>query len=144
MVYNAAFMVTTIIFDLSEVLLTGFWGIQYKLAPMLNTDVTTVMEAIYGEDFYLLLNGKLTERAFWEGIVKKNCWGISPDELGALARANFTEIEGTREIILRLGRRYKLGLLSNHGREWIDYCEETFAYQELFDTCVYSFGVEMC
>jgi len=134
-------MITTIIFDLSEVLLTGFWGIQLKLASLLHLDVETVTRALYGKEFDDLLHGKISERAFWQNIRERNSWDVPLRELEALARAGFTEIEGTRNIILQLQGRYTLGLLSNHAKEWIDYCEGTFAYQKMFTASLYSFEV---
>lgn len=57
---------------------------------------------------------------------------------------NFEEIEGTRGIIKSLKKRYKLGLLSVHAKEWVEYCEEKLSYTSLFDVVSYSFEALVC
>jgi putative hydrolase of the HAD superfamily len=87
-------------------------------------------------------HGKISEDAFWANVIKENKWGASVDDLKKAVRDNFTEIPGTRNIIEELGEQdYKLGLLSVHGREWIDYCESRFDYHKLFDKVMYSYQV---
>jgi putative hydrolase of the HAD superfamily len=103
--------------------------------------VEIVTRALYGKEFDDLLHGKIPERIFWQSIRERNGWDISLGELEALARAGFTEIEGTRDIIFQLQGNYTLGLLSNHAKEWINYCEKRFAYHSLFTACLYSFEV---
>ena len=36
---------------------------------------------------------------------------------------------------------YKLAILSNHAKEFIDYCEEKFDFHKLFDARVYSYEI---
>ena len=55
-------------------------------------------------------------------------------------RQNFVEIPGTRRIIEELRQKgFKLGLLSVHAREWINYCNRKYHYHHLFNTVLYSF-----
>ncbi len=133
-------MITTIIFDIGGVYLQGSVGsakyVQRKLgAP--------VPEYYFDEEeFYQLMLGRITEDIFWEAIIKKNSWKISTEDLKYSIRKNFKEVRGTRKIIEDLRKKsYKLGLLSNHAKEWVEYCELTHNYHKLFDQRIYSYMV---
>lgn len=130
--------ITTVIFDLSEVYLHGFLGVEkYLLA---NHQLSVTNEALQIEELGKLFNGKITEDEFWSSIREKLSWKIGNQQLKNAVRDNFTEIEGTRKIIEGLKKNgYSLGLLSIHAREWIEYCENKFNYHKLFDQIVYSF-----
>lgn len=54
-------------------------------------------------------------------------------------RKNFKEINGTRKIIEKLKQKgFRLGLLSNNAKEWVEYCEINYKYHKLFDAVLYS------
>lgn len=133
-------MYKAIVFDLSEVLLTGSYGMHLTLAKRLSTPVTD-------DDFFIpamheFFNGKISEQQYWSEVVRVHSWDIEPAELELMVRENFQEIEGVRPIIKRLKTRgYKLGLLSIHTKEWVSYCEQKFKYHQLFDQLSYSFDV---
>lgn len=72
-------------------------------------------------------------------------WNISIEDLKESVRKNFKEVRGTRKIIEGLRQKgYKLGLLSNHVKEWVEYCEEKLSYTSLFDVVSYSFEALVC
>ena len=138
-------MITTIIFDLAEVFLQGFFGIQNKLSIVLKEDPEIVWKKIYGEEFKPYMEGKISEDDFWNSVVKRNNWSFNNGFLKSLVRENFYELDGTRDIIKKLKvRGFKLGLLSDHSREWIDFCHKKFDYHKLFHSTQYSFEVEVC
>jgi len=133
-------MITTIIFDLSEVLLHGLLGIEEYIYNTHGLKVENSQWKI--QELEKFFHGEITEEEYWEAVIKKYNWDISVDSLKKAVRSNFREIEGTREVILRLKKNgYKLGLLSVHSKEWIEYCEEQYGYHSLFDTVMYSFEV---
>lgn len=133
-------MITTIIFDLSNVYLEGIIGSHKYFEKKLSTPMSD--EYFYNEDFEKFMLGQLTEDEYWRSVIKKNSWDISVDHLKSAARKNFTEIKGTRKIIEDLRQKgYKLGLLSNHAREWVEYCETTYKYHHLFHKVVYSYEI---
>ena len=143
---NTAHNITTIIFDLSEVYLKGLYKVEEKLEPILNISSAEIFKILNlpEEDkaFDLLMLGKISEDEYWKKILAATKWPISLDALKKAARDNFTEIEGTREIILKLREKgLKLGLLSNHCKEWIGYCEKKFDYHKLFHETAYSFEI---
>lgn len=122
-------MITTIIFDLSEVYLTGLLGIEEEISKFINKPPEEVLNDINDELLILLFKGKITEDYFWENINTKKSWNIDPILLKKLVRNNFNEISGTRDIIEELKKSFKLGLLSVHSKEWIEFCEKKFNYQ---------------
>lgn len=138
-------MITTIIFDLAEVYLRGFYGIENYLVNLLNLKPIEIKDKLQGPEFKLLMEGKITEDEFWKRNIRRNKWEIKIEEFKKAFRSNVYEIEGTREIIEKLKNNgYKLGLLSDHSREWIDYCNKKFDYHKLFHSTQYSFEVECC
>ncbi|MFZ2357163.1 MAG: HAD family phosphatase [Candidatus Omnitrophota bacterium] len=133
-------MITTIIFDLSEVYLRGLWGTHEYLSKRLNLTITP--EHLYNETAHQLFLGNITEEAYWKIILEKHGWNIDIPELKEAVRNNFREIEGVRPIIEKLRKNgYKLGLLSVHAKEWVDHLESKFDYHKLFNSTLYSFEV---
>jgi epoxide hydrolase-like predicted phosphatase len=137
--------ITTIIFDLSEVYLTGLKESQDHFAKLWNVAPEEVYSQFKSADLEAFWHGKITEDEFWKKIIAENNWKFSLTEIKKLVRDNFKEIEGTRAIIERLKKvGFKLSLLSVHSREWVKHCEDKFDYHKLFDSVVYSFEIEVC
>jgi HAD superfamily hydrolase (TIGR01509 family) len=91
------------------------------------------------------MEGKITEDKFWGKVAQRNNWNIAIRHFKKAIRNNFEEIEGTRQIIEKLKEKgFKLGLLSDHSREWINHCNNKFDYHKLFHSTQYSFEVECC
>ncbi len=131
-------MITTVIFDLSEVLLSGAAGSEKLLEKRLSRKITDSELLISEID--RLFTGEISEDIYWQLVIEHNSWDITISELKKAIRQNFREIKGTRKIIEGLKQKgYKLGLLSNHAKEWIIYCETNYKYQGLFHEVVYSY-----
>lgn len=137
-------MIKTIIFDLSEVLLRGLMGSHNGLSKLLSEDVSNFNFQI--PELQSLFEGKISEEEYLETLIKKHQeYKISVNDLKKIIRQNFEEIEGTRSVIGGLRENgYKLGLLSVHAKEWVDYCEQRFQYRDLFDCISYSFESSVC
>lgn len=131
----------TIIFDLSDVLIKGLVGSENHLSEYSKEIKATDFFMSELDDFFL---GKISEEEYWQSVLRKNKWELSIDNLKKAVRKNFEEIEGTREIIEKLRKRYKLGLLSIHTREWVEYCDKKLNYSSLFDVICYSFQISVC
>ncbi len=134
-------MISTIIFDLSEVYLGGMYGIEQKISKLTGIPVPQdfVMKQKITRDFF---HGVVTEEIFWKTLINENTWNINASTLGEIVRDQMVEIEGTREIMEKLkDNGYRLGLLSVHAKEWIDHVEEKFDFHKLFHSRTYSFEV---
>ncbi len=140
--------INTIIFDLSEVYLKGYHRVEEKLEFLLKIDPKKIKVDYLKKvekEFDILMKGKITEEEFWNQLINKTNINLSIPELKKAVRENFEEIKGTREIIERLKKSgFKLGLLSNHSKEWIDHCNNRFDYHKLFDSILYSFEIGIC
>ena len=137
--------INTIIFDLGEVYLKGFYGLEYILEPILDLNAQDIYPQLRGEDLTNLFQGKITENEYWNRITKKNKWKIQNHVLKKAIRKNFEEIKGVRDIIEILKKKnYKLGLLSVHAKEWVKYLNKKFDYHKLFNAIVYSYQEGAC
>jgi len=135
-------MITTIIFDLGGVYIKTFKGIEHHLEPILGIKAEEIYSKLLGKELDSLVRGKLTEEECWLKIIEKNNWKVDVELLKKAIRDYFEEIKGTRKIIERLKERgFKLGLLSIHVKEWVDYFDKKFDYHKLFHSTLYSFEV---
>lgn len=135
-------MLKAIIFDLSEVLLHGLLGTEDYLKETYGLEIENSKWKI--KELELFFHGQITEEEYWAAVIKEYNLPLNVDQLKAAVRSNFKEIEGTRNIIISLKEKgYKLGLLSVHTKEWVEYCEEKFGYHQLFDSTMYSFEVSV-
>lgn len=135
-------MITTIIFDLSEVLLTGLLGTERQIYDMYGLKVENSQWKIKEQEKFF--HGEITEDEYFDAVIKKYGWQINANHLKTAVRKNFREIDGTRDILIKLKENgYILGLLSIHAKEWVDFCEEKYGYHKLFDSITYSFEVSV-
>ena len=135
-------MITTIIFDLSEVYLTGLLGVEKRLEKALGIKANKIKAGLCGPELAALFHGEITEDDYWLKVIERNGWKAKTGALKKAVRKNFREIKGTREIVEQLKEDgFRLGLLSVHAKEWVDYCAQKFGYHELFHSASYSFEV---
>lgn len=135
-------LIATILFDLSDVLLQGIAGSAKYVKEKIRMPVSDTY--FYIEEFNQLMLGQITEDAYWKSIISKNSWSVTVEDLKKAARKNFIEIKGTREIMEKLKKKgFRLALLSNNAREWIEYCEITYQYRQLFQEVIYSFEAKL-
>ena len=117
-------MIKNIIFDLSEVIISGYYGTEKIIAS--NTDVSEEefeKRRLEVNDFFLdVMRGNHTEEEYWQGLLAGTNWNISIDELKKFVRLNLNRrVPGTLDLINRIGKNYNLILLSDHVKEWMEY-----------------------
>jgi len=135
-------MIKIIIFDLSEVYLNGIMGSAKYIQEEIGT--TVAEEYFYNDAFNEFILGRTVEDKYWKSIIDAHGWSISIKALKNAVRKNFLEIKGTRKIMEDLKNRgYVLALLSNHGKEWVEYCEQQYKYHNLFKHILYSYQVHL-
>ena len=146
-------MIRNIIFDLSEVIISGYRGIEevvleskygtFKNQKLLENeaDLDSMRE---NEIFLNLLRGKLTEEEYLNYVLKNKNWNVSVEQLKTVIRSNLNKpIPGTMEIVKQLKAKgnYQLILLSDHAREWMQYIEENNKDLNIFDKKIFSYDI---
>lgn len=135
-------MVTTtcLIFDLSEVLIAGLYGVQRELAPVVGRSEDEVLECFGGADFEELLIGRLDEESYLARILARERWPLDVPYLQAAIRRNFhVEVEGMAALLDKLAGRVDLVLLSDHAREWVAYIRALHPIWGLFRRAFFSY-----
>jgi HAD superfamily hydrolase (TIGR01509 family) len=125
---------STLIFDLSEVLIAGLWGAEKGLAARLGLPEKQVAQELWIPWATSLFEGRLTEQQYLDEVIRRNGWQqITAAEVGGYLRHNFCErVPGMEELIRRLAPRYELALLTDHAREWVEYIRQQHPVLERF------------
>jgi len=135
-------MITTLIFDLSEVLLAGLTGIERPLAEELQIPEEVVLSAIGGKLLENLCRGKISEQRYLTTICEQQVWDIPIHALKTLIRNNLRRhIPGTVDILQQLKPQCQLILLSDHALEWVDHIRSIHSFLEAFDAQIFSFEI---
>ena len=146
-------MIKNIIFDLSEVIISGYRGIEevvlesqygtFENQKILENEVD--LDSMRENEVFLnLLRGKLTEEEYLNHVLKNKNWNVSVEQLKTAIRQNLNRpIPGTMEIVkeLKAKGKYQLILLSDHAREWMEYIEEKKKDLKIFDKKIFSYDI---
>lgn len=133
-------MIQTIIFDLSEVIISGLIGIELSLAQRLQLPEEEILAAFGGAPLQALCCGELTEDEYLGQVLQAHQWPVAPTELKQLIRQNFHyQIPGTASLLATLASQYDLILLSDHAQEWITYIRAVHPTLTLFKAIFFSF-----
>jgi HAD superfamily hydrolase (TIGR01509 family) len=130
----------TIIFDLSEVLIAGLFGIEVPLAKQLRVPSSTILPAFGGDLLEELCCARLTEDEYLERIISQQGWSVSPEHLKPVIRRNFhRNVPGMQPVLNRLKPRYELVLLSDHALEWMAYIQMVHSFFDKFGALFFSY-----
>ena len=146
-------MIKNIIFDLSEVIIFGYRGIEevvlesqygtFENQKILENEVD--LDSMRENEVFLnLLRGKLTEEEYLNHVLKNKNWNVSVEQLKTAIRQKLNRpIPGTMEIVkeLKAKGKYQLILLSDHAREWMEYIEEKKKDLKIFDKKIFSYDI---
>ena len=135
--------IRTLLFDLSEVFISGLYGLKKTLAPLLNQEERAILKALGGEGLHMICCGQWSEDEYLSALLQHHGWGLTAPEIKRLIRENMaTEMPGMRALLERLdypGRPYRLALLSDHGAEWITHARTAHTLFDHFDRLFFSY-----
>ena len=131
---------STIIFDLSEVLIAGILGIEEPLAAVLGIPEQQVLLAFRESPLEQLFCGDLSEEDYLTLLIKRNGWAVSVEFLKKILRENFRRaVPGMPRFMKQLSANYELILLSDHAREWIAHIESVHLFLQRIEYRFYSY-----
>ncbi len=134
---------STLIFDLSEVLIAGLHGIEKVLAPRLQVGSELILPALGGHLLHQLCCGQITEDVYLSKTLEQQGWDIPQAEMKALIRENFHQhIPGMKELLFTLSNRYQLVLLSDHALEWVEYIHQIHPFLDVFTHQFFSYEIK--
>ena len=137
-------MIKNIIFDLSEVIISGYHGVEKLLRKQYGISEQDFKEQkqLKNEFFLDSMRGNLSEEEYLKELLQGMDWRISIDQLKTAIRQNLNQpVPGTMEIVKELKGNYQLILLSDHTREWIKYIEENNKDLEIFEKKIFSYDI---
>lgn len=132
-----------ILFDLSEVLIGGFYGIEQIIARAEGVPVDRVRPIVAGPHLWALCSGAMNEDAYLQKILEEGGWTrLTKQGLAREIRGLFrVTVPGMPEYLAELSRSNDLYLLSDHAREWIPDVVAFHPFMALFKKRYYSFEV---
>ncbi|HEX2866998.1 MAG TPA: HAD-IA family hydrolase [Ignavibacteriales bacterium] len=137
-------MIKNLIFDLSEVIISGILGVEKGLPESLGISQSHVADTFWGREFERLLIGEIDEDYYIHYVLKSTKWEITPEELKNAIRKNFhTEVDGVISLLQDLAKNYKLYLLSDHSKEWVEYIKTVHPFLSIFEKTAYSYELKM-
>ncbi len=117
-------METVIVFDLSEVLISGLVGIEAALAAEVGLPPEELLALFSGEHQHRYFCGEISEDQYLE-VMNRLIPVLSPERLCQVIRENFRRrVPDTLELAQRLARTHRVVLLSDHGKEWVEHILE--------------------
>lgn len=129
----------TILFDLSEVFISGLYGVGEPVAELVGCPIAAVNQAL-NQGFQDILCGRITERDYLSGAIARGGWKVEMEDLMRIIRRNFhREVPGMIDLLPLLKPHCELALLSDHAAEWVAYIEARFTFIRHFEPRFYSF-----
>ena len=137
-------MIKNIIFDMSEVIISGYHGVEKILEQQyaIPEEAWERQRLSKNELFLNLMRGNLSEEAYLEELLQGTNWNISIEQLKAAIRSNLNRpVPGTMKVVRELKGKYQLILLSDYVREWMKYIEERNEDLRIFDKKIFSYNI---
>lgn len=126
-------MIKNIIFDMSEVIISGYFGVEKLIEENTNMSAEEFLkrkqETI--EIYFDLMRGKISEDEYIEHLTKGA--DVSKEKIKESFRKNINiPVEGTMDIIKKLESNYNLILLSDYPKEWKEFLLENNKEIQIF------------
>lgn len=130
-------MIKTIIFDLGGVVLTNDWHLGYKDFFKEFTEYfdisTDDMEIGWNLNWPRFRVGGINEDEFWMGFLRMSTRKTDTEHAKKIWRKHQKPLEDMLGLIKKLKNNYRLAVLSNISKEWMDYKREKFGLDYYFD-----------
>ena len=137
-------MIKAVIFDLGGVYFTNGTVIAVNtLENMLDVPKRIIFRFFaseQGKEGYLYRLGKISEMEFWSRAAKD--MNISPKDLPKIREiwhSSYRPIDGMRQLVRDVRKRYKVFVFSGSIKERIDYLSKKYGLDKEFDDYIYSF-----
>jgi hypothetical protein len=131
---------TGLIFDLSEVLISGLLGIESQLTKDSPGSEDEILACFGGQLLDELLLGNITEDTYLKAIVLRAGWGTGVSRLRKVIRDSFhNQVAGMLDILAALAPDCELALLSDHAAEWIAYIRSIHPFLGLFKRTFFAY-----
>lgn len=137
-------MIKNIIFDLSEVIISGYLNVEKLIESKKSISQESFLKRKEEtlEIFLDTMRGKYSEEDYLRLLLKDTDWQLTVEELKSLIRENIgIPVEGMFELINKLKRNYNLILVSDHIKEWVEFIEQNDAVLDLFENRFFSCGI---
>ena len=137
-------MIKNIIFDMSEVIILGYHGVEKILEQQyaIPEEEWERQRLSKNELFLNLMRGNLSEEAYLEELLQGTNWNISIEQLKTAIRSNLNRpVPGTMKIVGALKGNYQLILLSDYVKEWMKYIQERNEDLRIFDKKIFSYDI---
>ena len=136
-------MIKNIIFDMSEVIISGYFGVEETLEKdySIPADEFIIRKQTDTLNFFLdTMRGKHSEDEYCSYLLEGTNWNISIDELKKVFRKNLNiPVPGVMQIIKELKNKYKLILLSDYVKEWKEWLFKRNSELSIFDYMYFSY-----
>lgn len=135
-------MIKVIIFDLGGVLFTnGTKKFIQEISSKYNLDTEVVKDLMDGDVGSQYREAKISRDQFWERVLEKLNIREDTKTLENQWISGYDLIEGTRDIILDLSKKYKVYYLSDNVRERVKQINDRYNFLEWFEDGVFSHEV---
>lgn len=137
--------INTLIFDLSEVFISGLLGFERPLAQLLGCAESDIEVGFGGELLQRLFWGQIDEDTYLTAVLTRGGWDSPIASVKEVIRANFhTVYPGMETLFERLCQteRYHTVLLSDHAVEWVDYIYDVHPIVQRFDEVIFSYHIQ--
>lgn len=135
-------MIRAVIFDLGGVLFTnGTKKFIQDISSKYNLDLDLVKETMDGEIGSQYREAKITRDEFWKKVLERLKISQDIDVLEDQWISGYELIEGTKDIILELAKKYKVYYLSDNVRERVDQINNKYNFLDWFEDGIFSHEV---
>lgn len=135
-------MIKAIIFDLGGVLFTnGTKKFIDDISSRYNLDKELVKDIISGETGNKYREAKITRDEFWKQVLEKLNINEDINKLEDQWINSYELIEGTRDIIFELAKKYKVFYLSDNVKERVEMINSRYGFMKWFENGIFSHKV---